>query len=68
MEELIKGYFKAIKKPNLFGDKSIVFLLQGRLIPQNSKDLIKKYISDDNEVFIVSDLDDKIDSNLYSNK
>ena len=44
MEELIKFYFETIKKPELFGDNSIRFLLNSFLIEHNSKKKIKEYI------------------------
>ena len=64
MEQLIKSYFKIIKKPELFGDKNVRFLLNGNFIPQNSKQLISEYLMDDNNLAIlVDDLEDQISTN-----
>ena len=66
MKELIKFYFKTIKRPELFGDKSIVFLLNSKLIEHDSKDKINDYIKNKNQggVIVVNDIDDKIEKNL----
>ena len=62
MEELIKFYFKSIKKPELFGDKSIRFLLNSNVIEHNSKKMIKEYMGKFSFVkkIIIDDLEDKI--------
>ena len=60
--ELIKFYFEKIKRPELFGDKSIRFIMNAQLILPGSKDLIKNYINKNNDVntIVIDDLDDKI--------
>ena len=45
MKDLIKEYFYKIKKPDLLGNKNIVFLCSGDNIDHYSEDLIKKYSS-----------------------
>ena len=66
MEELIKYYFKIIKRIDLFGDESIVFLLNSKIIKRDSKDKINDYIKNENQgrVIVVTDLEDKIEKNL----
>ena len=66
MEELIKYYFKIIKRIGLFGDESIVFLLNSKIIKRDSKDKINDYIKNENQgrVIVVTDLEDKIEKNL----
>ena len=60
--ELIKFYFEIIKRPELFGDLSIRFLLNAYLLSHDSKDLIINYINkfDDFNTIVIDDLDDKI--------
>ena len=41
VEELIKLFFKSINRPDLFGDKAIVFLFAGNARWHHSKELIK---------------------------
>ena len=70
--ELIESYFKKIKRPDLFTDKTITFLFSGNLIPKDSKDIIgKKYIDKKSKdhiyKIIVNDLDDKIKLNININ-
>ena len=62
MEELIKFYFESIKKPELFGDNSIRFLLNSFVIEHNSKKSIKEYIGKHSNVkkIIIDDLENKI--------
>ena len=62
MNVLIIFYFEVIKRPELYGDSSIRFLMYGNLIPHNSKNLIKKYINPKNDIntIVVDDLDDKL--------
>ena len=52
-----------IKRPELFGDPSIRFLLNAYLLFHDSKDLIINYINkfdDVNNTIVIDDLDDKI--------
>jgi surface protein len=65
MSELIKFYFESIKRPELFGDPSIRFIMNAQLIFSDSKGLIKDYINNKNEIntIVIDDLDDKIDKN-----
>ena len=62
MEELIKFYFESIKKPELFNDNSIRFLLNSFVIEHNSKKSIKEYIGKHSNVkkIIIDDLENKI--------
>ena len=62
MEELIKFYFESIKKPELFGDTSIRFLLNSYIIEHNSKKKINEYMGRFSNVktIIIDDLDEKI--------
>ena len=53
MEELIKYYFEIRKRKDLFGDKTISFMLNGNVIFHDSKDKIKKFINDKNDVNII---------------
>ena len=48
--ELIKFYFQKIKKPELFGDPSINFLTNAKILLHNSKNLIKEYINKESEI------------------
>ena len=65
MEQLIKCYFKIIKKPELFGDKNVRFLLNGNFIPQNSQQLISEYLMGDNNLFIlIDDLEERIPTSI----
>ena len=68
MTELIKFYFSVIKRQELFGDPSIRFLFNSFFIPHNSKDLIKKYINNFNDVntIVINDLEGKIQSQIKS--
>ena len=68
MTELIKFYFEVIKRQELFGDPSIRFLFNSFFIPHNSKDLIKKYINNFNDVntIVINDLEGKIQSQIKS--
>ena len=60
MSDLIKAYFAEIKKPNLFGDPSIRFLFNAKIIEHNSNDLVKNYIKKDANTIVIDDLEDKI--------
>ena len=62
MSEAIKLYFEKIKRTNLFGDKAICFLKDGRIIEHYSKQLVKDCINKKNnsQIIIVVDSDDKI--------
>jgi len=64
VSELIKFYFEIIKRPELFGDLDIRFLLNAKLLNHNSKDLIKNYINirKDVNTIIIDDINDKIKS------
>ena len=61
MEELIKYYFEIRKRKDLFGDKTISFMLNGNVIFHDSKDKIKKFINQKNDVniILVNDVEDK---------
>ena len=61
MEELIKYYFEIRKRKDLFGDKTISFMMNGNVIFHDSKDLIKTYINENNDVniIVVNDVEDK---------
>ena len=62
MKELIKFYFEKIKRPELYGDNNIRFLLNANLIEHDSNKLIKTYLNKKNDFnfIVVDDLDDKI--------
>ena len=62
MGELIKTYFKKIKRLDLFGDSTIIFLIDAKTINHDSNDLIKNYINKENinNVILVFDQEDKI--------
>ena len=62
MEDLIKYYFQLKRRPDLYGDKSINFIMNGNVILHNSKDLIKNYIKleQDKYVIVVNDVEDKL--------
>ena len=62
MRDLIKFYFEIIKRRDLFGDQTIVFIKDAKPIPHNSKDLIKNFIHDGNDsnIFLIADTQDKI--------
>ena len=66
MKDLIKCYFEIIKKPDLYGDESIRFILNANFIPQNSENLIKNYVKKDNEVIIIADEEDKIYPSFFN--
>ena len=60
-ENLIKIFFDKIKRGDLFGDKTIRFLCNGRIYSHFSDDLIKDIIgNDDGMRILVDDLDDKM--------
>ena len=61
LTELIQFYFQIIKRQDLFKDKSIRFLLNAKLLPHDSSDMIKKYISNKVEIntIIIDDIEDK---------
>ena len=61
MEELVKSYFQIIKRPELYGDKNIRFLLNGKFIPQDSQELISENIGGENsDVILIDDVEDQI--------
>ena len=62
IKDLIKEYFKKIKRPDLFGDKNIVILCCGNQINNSNYDLLisefaKKNGCDGNLAFIVMNID-----------
>ena len=62
VRELIKFYFKVINKPDLFNDKSIIFLFYGSAVSKESEELIKNLLTKNvgTLTFLVMDLDNKI--------
>ena len=65
IDELIKFYFKIIKRPDLYGDQSITFLINARNIcppyPNESVETLLNKIDPQRTVkIIVSDIEDKI--------
>ena len=62
INDLIKFYLKQIKKPELISDPTIRFIKNAEQILPNSKDMIKNYIKNKDDPFIimVDDLEDKI--------
>ena len=62
LTELIKFFFEKIKRPNLFGDKSIRFIFNYKHVSHDSKELIRKFINKNNEenTIIIDDLYNKI--------
>ena len=66
MGELIKCYFNKIKRKDLYGDESILFMKNAKLINHNSSELIKTYFEGLNEgnIIVVTDLEDKIKAKL----
>ena len=66
MKDLIKCYFEIIKKPDVYGDESIRFILNANFIPHNSEDLIKNYVKKDNEVILIADEEDKIYPSFFN--
>ena len=63
-KDLIKFYFEKINKPELYGDSSIRFIINAKLIPHDSNNLIKSYLNSkiDINTIVVADDDDKIKS------
>ena len=61
IQELIKYYFEVRNRKDLFRDKTISFMLNGNVIFHDSKDLIKTYINENNDVniIVVNDVEDK---------
>ena len=62
MKDLFKYYFKIIKKLELFGDKSIRFMKNGKFIPHNSTDLIENHFKRDMDgnMIMIDDVEGKI--------
>ena len=62
IKELIKFYFEKIKRPELFGDQNIRFILNANLISQDSNQPIKTYLNKkvDVNTIVIDDLEDKI--------
>ena len=60
MKELIKFYFQIIKKPELYNEKSIAFLINGKAIEHQSEDLIKNVIINEANKILVADTEDKM--------
>ena len=60
IEELIKLYFKMIKRPELFGDNSIRFIYKAGIVDPHSSDPIKslKINSENNIIFVDAQEDD----------
>jgi len=61
MKELIKIFFKKIKRPDLYNDKDIAFLKNGRNYLHDSDNLIKDEISEESNIILVSDAQEKIE-------
>ena len=68
MTKLIKFYFDIIKRQDLFGDNSILFIKNGKLISHKTKDLIKSYFNGINNgnIIVVDDSEDKICPNFIN--
>ena len=66
IRELIQFYFEKIKRPELFGDKSIRFILNANLFMHDSNIPIKYYLNKKMDVntIVVDDLEDKIKPSL----
>jgi len=62
IQDLIKLYFETIKKPELYGDESILFLVNGNILPLDPNVVIKEKFKDRNEaiVILIDDNDEKI--------
>ena len=62
IKELIRFFFQTIKRPDLFGNDSIHFLINGCMLKHDSNYLIKKYIENkyDHITIIVCDISNKI--------
>ena len=58
IKELIRFFFQTIKRPDLFGNDSIYFLINGGRLKHDSNDLIKKYIENkyDHITILVNDI------------
>ena len=61
MKELIKIFFKKIKRLDLYNDKDIAFLKNGRNYLHDSDNLIKDEISEESNIILVSDAQEKIE-------
>ena len=68
MQELIKFYFKIIKRPDLLGNNGIRFLKNACCIPHDSNELIKNYFKGINDcnIIVVDDVDDIIDNTFIN--
>ena len=62
MEELIKFFFEKAQRPDSFGDPDIRFIMNSKLILNDSKELINNYINPFNKtnIIIVDDVENKI--------
>ena len=65
IDELIKFYFDEIKRPDLYGEQSICFLINGKnIIPPYPKESLDKLLDkiDNNKIvkMIVNDSEEKI--------
>ena len=61
-KELIKFYFKKIKRLDLYGDPSIRFLLNANLVAHDSNELLQKFLNkkSDVNIVVIDDLEEKI--------
>ena len=61
-KELIKLYFEKIKRPDLYGDPSIRFLLNANFVAHDSNELLQKFLNKKSDVntVVIDDLEDKI--------
>ena len=61
VKELIKFYFETIKRPELFGDKSITFIWSANVITHDSNTTIKSHLNKrlDNNTIVVDDEEGK---------
>ena len=66
IKDLIKLFFERIKRPDLYGDKSIKFIYNGNAWPHDSKELVKSYIKKkfENYIVIIDDNDEKLVNDL----
>ena len=63
VKELIQLYFEKSNRPDLFGDPTIRFLMNAKLLEHESNELIKNYISKENGenvTIVIDDLEDKL--------
>ena len=60
MRDLIMAYFTEIKRPELFEDPNIRFIVNAKLIEHNSNELVKNNIKKDANTVVIDDLEEKI--------